>query len=136
MVIFGLFSFLKHDVNNSFKVITLHLSFYVVSHMIFNRFLDVHQLRNDLELNEKQTGKLYDYIKWQYRVALCEYIRPDLNQMEMYNALFYTSWESDLLNLKWHFPSIFYLFHIHCQFSIHCRNQWDLDLLTVVSKRQ
>lgn len=91
MVIFGLFSFLKHDVNNSFKVITLHLSFYVVSHMIFNRFLDVHQLRNDLELNEKQTGKLYDYIKWQYRVALREYIRPDLNQMEMYNALFYTS---------------------------------------------
>lgn len=89
-LLFGLFSFLKRDVNNSFKAAMLHLSFYVVSHLIFNRFLDVHQLRKNLVWNKKQTGKLYDYIKWQYRMALCEYIRPDLKQMEMYNALFYT----------------------------------------------
>lgn len=31
-------------------------------------------------------------------MAISEYIRPDLKQVEMYDASFYTSWESDLLN--------------------------------------
>lgn len=96
----------------------------------------MHQLRKNLEWNKKQTGKLYDCIKWQYRIALYEYIRPDLKWVEIYNTSFYTSWESDLLNLRWHFPSIFYLFHIHCQFSIYCMNQCELDLLAVVLNSQ
>lgn len=112
------------------------LSFSIVPLLIFNRFSDVHQLRMNLERNEKQIRKLHGCIKQQYRIAICEYIRPDLKQAEIYNASFYTGWESDLLNLRWHFPSIFYLFHIHCQFSIYYMNQCELHLLAVVFKSQ
>lgn len=74
------------------------LNFYTVPLLIFNSFLDVHQLRMNLERNKIPTRKLHGCIKWQYKKAICEYIRPDLKQVEIHNALFYTSWESDLLN--------------------------------------
>lgn len=76
------------------------------------------------------------FIKRQYKKAIYEYIKPDLKQVEIHKALFYTGWESDLSNLRWHFPSIFYFFNAYWQFSMYCMNQCELNLLAAVFKSQ
>lgn len=75
-------------------------NFYTVPLLIFNSFLYVHQLRMNLERNKKPSRKLHGCIKWQYKKAICEYIKPDLKQLEIHKASFYISSESDLLNLR------------------------------------
>lgn len=112
------------------------LKFYAVPLLIFNSFLYVHQLRMNLERNKKTSRMLNCYIKRQYKKAICEYIKPDLKQVEIHKALFYTGWESDLLNLRWYFPSIFYFFNTYWQFSTYCMNQCELNLLAAVFKSQ